>query len=361
MKKIKILHIIPTLNAGGAEKTVVELVKFCDPEIFVSEILCLKAGGFWEEELLRSGASVTVIGHSRLPIIFNFFKIINFIKKSSPDIVQTHLFGADVYGRLTARLAGVKNIISTEQNVNLSEGKFKKLAKYFTSKLAVAIVAVSEAIKQYLINGEGVAEKKIIIINNGVEIEKFLNQNREYNNNRPLVIGSIGRLTRQKGFDYLLEAMAKIDGAKCLIAGDGEERNILAEKINKFGLSEKVELVGLKKDVPGFLASLDVFVLPSRWEGFGIVILEAGLSGLPVIASRVDGILEIITDNQDGLLFTPGNAEELAGKIKRLLSNSAERAYLGKNLQQKIQEKFSIQKIVKQYEALYLQVLDKKL
>jgi|WetSurMetagenome_2_1015567.scaffolds.fasta_scaffold03437_8 glycosyltransferase involved in cell wall biosynthesis len=359
-KKIKILHIIPTLAAGGAEKTVVELVKFIDREVFDVQVLCLRAGGFWEEELRSAKVPYAIIGNLRRPIIFNFFKIIKFIRVAKPDIVHTHLFGADFYGRLAARLAGVKNIISTEQNLNLSEGKFKKLAKYFTAKLAIKIVAASGAIKKYLIEQEGVPADKIEVIYNGVEIEKFLKQNREYNNNRQLVIGSIGRLTHQKGFDYLLEAMVKIDGVKCLIAGVGEEKNSLAEKIKELGLSEKVELVGLKKDVSDFLASLDVFVLPSRWEGFGIVILEAGLSGLPVIASRVDGILEIIDDGQNGLLFMPGNTEELVDKIKSLLVNPAERARLGKNLQQKIQEKFLIQKIVKQYEALYLQVLNKK-
>jgi glycosyltransferase involved in cell wall biosynthesis len=350
-KKIKILHIVPSLLPGGAEKMAVELAKFSDRDLFEVEFLCLRAGGLWEEALRQAQVPFTVIGTLKWPIIFNLFKIIKFIRVSAPDIVHTHLFGADFYGRICARLAGVKKIISTEQNLNWNESWFKKIAKFFTAKLAVKIVAASGAIKKYLIEQEGVPAEKIAVIYNGVEIEKYLNNRRDYSN--VLRIGSVGRLTKQKGFDYLVRAAADIPKVEFVIAGTGEEENILQEEINKLGLSGRVKLIGVQKDVSGFLKTLDIFVLPSRWEGFGIVILEAGLSGLPVIASRLDGILEIISDGQDGLLFEPDQVGDLTDKLKKLLINNEERAYLGKNLQQKVKDKFDIKKIVRQYEELY--------
>ncbi|MDD4902451.1 MAG: glycosyltransferase [Patescibacteria group bacterium] len=355
--KIKILHIVPSLLPGGAEKMAVDLAKFADRGLFSVEVLCLRAGGIWEEELRRAQIPFTVIGSLRHPIIFDFFKIVGFIRAFSPDIVQTHLFGADFYGRLAAKLAGVKRIISTEQNLNWNENWLKKIAKYWTAKLAVKIVAASGAIKKYLIDQEGVEAGKIEVIYNGVEIEKFLNNSRAYEATSP-VVGTIGRLTRQKGFDYLLKSVANIPEIEVLIAGEGEERESLLQGIKELGLERRVKLVGVRKDVAGFLNSLDIFVLPSRWEGFGIVILEAGLSGLPVIASGVDGILEIISDNEDGLLFAPGNSEDLAAKLKKLLSDPAERARLGKNLQRKVADKFDIKKTVKQYEELYQKIMN---
>ena len=358
MKKIKILHIIPSLLPGGAEKMAALLAEFSNPEKFSIGILCLKAGGLWEEKLIKQGIPVTIVGSLNRPIIFDFFKIVKAIKNFSPDIVHTHLFGGDFYGRICARLAGVKKIISTEQNVNFSEGKLRKLAKFLTSLLAIRIVAASKAIKKYLIADEGVAPEKIEVIYNGVETDKFSPLARDYKpSGRPLVVGSIGRLTEQKGFDYLLEALAKIKEVECLIAGEGEEKENLEKKIKMLGLDRRVKLVGLQKDVPQFLRSLDVFVLPSRWEGFGIVLLEAGLSGLPIIASRVDGILEIIEDGLNGWLFEKGNVEELADKLKKILAEPAARARLGKNIREKVLDKFEIKKIVKQYEDLYLKIL----
>jgi glycosyltransferase involved in cell wall biosynthesis len=355
-KKIKILHIIPSLLPGGAEKMAVELAKFADREIFDVSVLCLRAGGFWEEELREARVPFMVIGSLKRPIILDFFKIVRFIRAAGPDIVHTHLFGADFYGRLAARLGGVKRIISTEQNLNWNENWLKKIAKHWTSKLAVRIVAASGAIKKYLIEQEGVEAEKIEVIYNGVEIDKFFNNNRNYETAAPLV-GSIGRLSKQKGFDYLIKAMANITEIKAVIGGEGEEKNTLANEINELGLERRVELAGLQKDAATFLNSLDIFVLPSRWEGFGIVILEAGLSGLPVLASRVDGILEIISDGEDGLLFDPGDVDALSAKLQKLLTEPAERARLGKKLQQKVIEKFDIRKIVKQYEELYKKII----
>jgi len=355
-KKIKILHILPSLLPGGAEKMAVELAKLCDRDQFEIEVLCLRTGGLWEYELHEAEVPFTVIGSLQHPIIFDFFKIIKFIRASQPDIVHTHLFGADFYGRLAAKLAGVKKIISTEQNLNLNESGLKKIAKKWTAKLANRIVASSEAIKKYLIEREGVPAEKIEVIYNGVEVEKFLNLSRNYRVSRP-VVGSVGRLSRQKGFNYLIKAAAEIPDIQVSIAGVGEKKASLIRQIIALGLEKQIHLAGLQKDTAAFMNGLDIFVLPSRWEGFGIVILEAGLSGLPVIASRVDGILEIIEDGKDGILFDPGDVADLVAKVKKLLADPAERERLGKNLQQKVRDKFDIKKIVKQYEDLYHRIL----
>ena len=353
--KIKILHIIPSLLPGGAEKMMVDLARFTNRELFSVEVLCLRTGGFWEDELRQAGVPFTVLGSLRRPIIFDFFKLVRFIRAAAPDIVHTHLFGADFYGRLAASFAGVKKIISTEQNLNWNENWLKKIAKRCTAGLAQKIIAASGAIKEYLINEEGVLENKIEVIPNGVELDKFINKSREYEVGEPIV-GSIGRLSPQKGFDFLLEAAADIPGLKVLIAGEGGEKQILEKIAANLDITGRVRLVGVQKDVPVFLESLDIFVLPSRWEGFGIVLLEAGLSGLPVIASRIDGIAEIIKDGENGILFEPGNVAELAEKLKKLLADPAERARLGKNLQQRVAAEYDIKKIVKRYEAVYQKI-----
>lgn len=358
MPKIKIMQLIPTLGLGGAERVVVDLAKNLDREKFSVKVVCLKSLGELAADLSAAGISVELLGRPSAPIIFSFFKLIKFLKRERPDIVHTHLFGADFYGRLAARLAGVKIIVSTEHNLNFAEGFLKKIAKSATGRLANSIIAVSSAVKDYLIKKEGISANKIKVIYNGVAAEKFLYPERNYQRAGTLTIGAIGRLTRQKGFDYLIKAVAQVNGDwQCLIAGDGEEKEKLFGLIKSLSLENKIKLIGWEKNTPEFLKKLDIFVLPSRWEGLGIVILEAGASGLPVIASNIDGIKELISDNQDGLLFPGGDETKLAEKIKFLLEQPAERKRLGENLRQKVNANFSAKKMAAEYEQLYLKIL----
>ncbi|MDD5031628.1 MAG: glycosyltransferase [Patescibacteria group bacterium] len=361
-KKIKIIHIIPTLDLGGAEKLLVDIVKNLDKEKFESKVVCLKRFGFWGMELKREGIPLILAGGDKKLGLFVFLKLVKILKKEKPDIIHTHLFGADIFGRLAGRLAGVKVIVSTEHNLNYQESFLKKILKKSTAGLATSVIAVSRAVKDYAVKFEGADRNKTEIIYNGVEAKRFLNKNRDYHNEKKeIVVGSVGRLTKQKGFDGLITALAKTDKkVKCFIAGDGAERKRLEKLIKKLNLSGRVELAGWQKDVSEFLNSLDIFVLPSRWEGFGIAILEAGLAGLPVIASGVDGIKEIIEDGQDGLLFGKEDVSGLAEKINYLIERPRERERLGLNLQDKVKEKFAIEKIVKEYEDLYLRLLSEQ-
>ncbi len=359
MNKVKVLHIIHALHGGGAERFAVALVKNLDRDKFEAEVVCLRDEGNWRKELNDRGIKITVLGGIRGLSFLSFFKLWRAVKNSAPAIVHTHLFWGDFFGRIAAKLAGVKIIVSTEQNLNYSEGLLKRLGKMMTARLANVIVAISLAVKNYAMQNEGAKEKQIVIIPNGLEVEKFLNNSRAYDqDNRELLIGSIGRLVRQKGFDCLIRAMAGVSGqVKCLIAGEGEKRTELQKLIDRLKLAEKAKLVGWQDDVKKFLDGLDIFVLPSRWEGLGMVILEAGLAGLPVIGSKVDGIAEIIADGEDGLLFESGNAAELAEKIKSLRDDQSERMRLGKNLQKKVAADYSIERITRQYEALYFKIL----
>jgi len=359
MKKIKIIYIIPTLDMGGAERLVVDIIKNLNSDKFFVKIICLKRFGAWGLELKNSGVPLILLGQKRRVSLFSLIKLIKILKQEQPDIVHTHLFGADVYGSLAARLAGVKYLVSTEHNLNYDEGFIKSVVKIFIDKLFNKIIAVSNSVKNYIVKVYRAEAKKIMVIYNGVEINNFFQtENRLDNakNNRKMIIGSIGRLTKQKGFEYLIEAVAKLAerNIECLIAGDGELKKELETKVKKLGLDDKIKFLGWQKDIKSFLNKLDIFILPSLWEGFGIAILEAGSAGLPVIASKVDGIKEIIEDSVDGLLAKPANGDELAQKIEFLLRDEKLAGDLANNLQTKIKNNFNIQKIAASYEELYL-------
>ncbi len=365
MKKIKIIYIIPALDFGGAERIIVDIIKNLNQEKFIVKIICMKRSGFWGIELKNYGISLILLGQKNGTSLTSLIRLIKILKQENPDIVHTHLFGADFYGSIAARLAGIKYVVSTEHNLNYSEGKIKSIIKIFISKLFNNIIVVSGAVKIYIMKNYFVKAEKILIIYNGIDVNKFsqsLNVNNQVKKNKNIIIGSIGRLVKQKGFEYLIKAIDKLSdqNIECLIAGDGESKFLLQEKIKKLGLENKVKLLGWQKDIKSFLNKIDIFVLPSLWEGFGIVILEAGLFKVPVIASRVDGIVEIIEDKKDGLLVTSANSDELAEKIKYLLKNEKFKKELANNLYIKVKNNFIIQKIIIQYEQYYENLLLKK-
>ncbi|MDO9399659.1 MAG: glycosyltransferase [bacterium] len=359
-QKIKIIYIIPTLNIGGAERLVIDIAKNLNQEKFIVKIICMKRFGIWEQELKDSGIQLILLGQKRGCSFFSLIKLIRILKKECPDIVHTHLFGADFYGSIATRLVGIKYLVSTEHNFNYSEGLIRKIIKMFISKLFNNIIAVSEAVKNYVIKDYCVKSKKILVIYNGVDVNKFFQHFKKRENvkeNRNIVIGSVGRLVEQKGFKYLIEAVNKLSSQnidiECLIAGDGELKTVLLEKVKKLGLENKIKFLGSQKDIKSFLNKIDIFILPSLWEGFGLVILEAGLAGLPVIVSKVGGIVEIIEDKKDGLFVNPANSDDLAQKIKDLIEHKEFRDELAINLQTKVKNNFTIQNTVAQYEQYY--------
>jgi len=350
-KRIKVLHIIPTLDMGGAERLVTDLCLRLDKQRFEPVILCFKRGGQWEQELRQAGIKVIVLKKRFKFDPINLFDLWCVIRKEKPMLVHTHL-GGDIFGRLFAGLSGL-TVISTEHNLNKDESFVMRMAKGVSAMYVSAIIAVSKAVAVDVAKRYAIPKEKIHVIYNGIDISRF---ETAHIFSRPQVrIGSIGRLAPQKGFDCLIDAMAmlKEENIECEIAGTGQLREYLEKKINTYNLSKLIKLIGIQKDVPKFLQSLDMFILPSRWEGLGIVILEAGATGLPVIATRVDGIREIINDGVDGLLVEPDNPSDLADKIKSLLDKPDRAKAMADRLQAKVREHFTIDNMIKKYERLY--------
>jgi glycosyltransferase involved in cell wall biosynthesis len=353
-RKIKILHLIPTLDKGGAERLLVDLTKKIDKEKFDVEVLSLTTLGKWGFELKKSDISVASLGKKSKGSIFVFWKLYQVLKNKKPDILHTHLFGADLYGLLAGRMAKIPYIISTEHNLNFSESLLRRFIKKKLAPKMDKIIAVSDAVKEYL-HKEGVNTDHVKVVYNGIDASRFIPKDVG-DDSRGFIIGSIGRLTLQKDYKTLIEAMVILKDEKisCLLAGKGSEKKNLEKLVEKNNLLNKFMFLGVVDAVPEFLGKLDMFVLPSRWEGFGLVILEAGASKLPVVASDVDGIKEIIRNNHNGLLFKAGDAGDLAKKIKELISNKEKRERLAKELYKNTKDNFSIDKMVKKYEKIYL-------
>lgn len=361
-KRIKILYISPTLASGGAERLTLDLIENLDKEIFSPSLLLFAGQGFFYSEALTKRIKVKSLKKKFIIDPLNFYAIYKHIKKLKPDIVHTQM-GADFYGRLAAKLAGVKIIVSTEHNVLSNYTPLISFLKRKTASWSNKTICVSRAIqddmsKQYR---GGVP---LELIYNGINIEKFSQIKRKPLNDKEIVFGSLGRLSEQKNYSLLIQAVAQIKSDvkfKFKIAGEGILKSALLKEIELAQVADKVELVGVKDDVPKFLQELDFFVLPSKWEGLGIVLLEAGLARLPVLASGTGGILEIIEDKKTGITFENNNVLDLVKKIEYFLDKNNRNILdnLGENLYTKVINDFAISKLIKKYEQVYLELIKK--
>lgn len=296
------------------------------------------------------------------------------------DVVHTHTSKAGILGRLAAHRAGCRHIIHTPHgSVHLPQSNIpgipnisilKRLllfAEYWAGRRTTCIVSLSNAEREHFIKQRLGAASNTHVIYNGIDLQRFSPQPRDDTKATRLrygmdddgvLVASAGRLTAEKGHHLAVEAMAKIaDREVCrkfalVIAGDGPERNALETAIRNSGLEQRVMLTGFVDDMPGLLAAADLFVLPSHYEGFGLAAVEAMAAGLPVIASRVGGIPEIITDGVDGFLFERGNVGELAQHLSLLAADRIRRQDIGQKAAVRAQA-FSVTTMCEAYYALY--------
>jgi glycosyltransferase involved in cell wall biosynthesis len=362
-EKIKLVHILPSLDRGGAEKIVVDLLCRLDRDKFAPELILFRHGGFWEKKLAENNIPVTILEKRHFFDWRNFRPLLQALRAIQPVIVHTHL-GGDIYGRLAARLLKVPIIITTEHNVNYHEPTYLSLVKRWTATWVDKIIAVSQAVRSDMNVRYRLKAERTAVIYNGLDFQEFY-QNRllaakkGLKGGKPLIIGTMGRLSPQKGHLSLIEAarIAKSRNWLIKIAGRGEQEAILKKAIKSAGLEENIQLVGTVDRPAEFLKSLDIFIFPSLWEGLGIAVLEAAASGLPIIASRADGLREIL-DDTNSLGFPPGDAVALAAQIDWLSGHYYEPSVQEKALaaQELVRQKFSLEESVRAYEKIYEQL-----
>lgn len=355
--------MIPTLQFGGAERLVVEIARRIDAAQFDLSVVTIVAGGPLAETLRAVQVPyVTFTKTSRfgLRLVWQLYQL---FRRERPDIVHTHLFGADAWGKIAAWLARVPVVVSTEHNTWYDESSVKHRMKGMFARLSDRIIAISRAVAQYMVREEHVPEKKISIIRNGVDVDAFVSLPMpQPRTGMPVRFLSIGRLEPQKGFDILLEACSLIREAawSLTIVGAGSQLSSLQEQARALAIDQKVQFYGTTDTVAAVMGEHDVFVLPSRWEGLGLVVMEAMAAGRAVIATRVGGVPESIEHGKTGFLVAPENSQELADALRFAIERRDDMARLGGAARAYAQENCTIGQMVRSYEALYRELLAAK-
>jgi len=364
-KKAKILYVITQSSWGGAQKYVFDLAMGFKEEF---EVLVAFGGeGQLQERLQQAGIRTNRLKNLVREIhpwrdLLGWWEIYRLIRKEQPDIVHTNSSKVEILGNLAAWLAGTKKIVFTAHGFVFNEelGFCKKFFFVFWEKLAGIlanqIICVSDFDKRSALKNRIVSKKKLYVIHNGIEIskEKMLCAKRE---DDKIIIGTIANFYRNKGLEFLVQAAAKLNeklpNLEFWVAGDGGERQSIETIIEKYQL-DNFKLLGFQERQYDFLRQLDIFVLPSLKEGLPYVILEALLLGLPVVASRVGGIPEIITDGENGFLVEPKNVQMLAEKIEILLKNGQLRAKFAQRGQDRVRTHFSLERMIRETKDVYL-------
>ena len=383
--KKKILYLITKSSWGGAGRYVYDLATNIPQKDF-EVVVTLGGKGELKNKLEEKNIRTVTILTLQRNIAFwgeikAFLNLVKIILKERPDILHTNSSKAGALGTLAGCIARTPKIIFTAHGWAFNEERsfFSRTAITFLHWLTVMLshktIAVSDQTKKQALKKMPFVKNKLIVIHNGIKEnplkEKFLAQKEIFPKGIPknipsdtLWFGTISELHKNKGLDYMISAIGKISRSDLdiqgsprvvlgnkksfvfVIIGDGEEKEQLNKLIEKEGLQDIVFLAGYKENASSLLKAFDVFTLTSRTEAFPYVPLEAGLAELPVIASRVGGIPEIVSKNC-GILVKPGSIDEITQSIVQLLENYEKRKNYGKNLKKYVLQNFSTQKMVK--------------
>lgn len=367
-KKIKILHLIASVGIGGAERVLLTLLKNIDRKKF-DIVLGIFTNQRKDKDLLWTECEKLhiTLEQIRFKNPYDFLQILHIYriaKKHHPDIMHTHGYKTNILGFLVAKLSGIPIIttvhglysirIKTEIPLQLS----LMLLRYFNRVIAVSDYITAE------LKRKKVPSKKIITIRNvpADNIEIYPLNTSVFReeigiSSSTKIIGFVGRLEQVKGCDQLIQAVSKIHSTNlefCLVVvGEGPERESLDFLVRKLGLRNNVHFCGFRNDPINVFQSLDLFVLPSLSEGIPLALLEAMSLGVPVVATHVGGVPEVIKNRLNGILVPPKDPEALAEAIVESLSRPHETAKRGLEAKKTIANGFNTEKWIEEIQNIY--------
>jgi sugar transferase (PEP-CTERM/EpsH1 system associated) len=360
-KKINILFVILSLEIGGMEQVVADLIRHVDPEQFTPVVACLEALGPIATELSKQGVTVVLVGKMTPMLSFAYpDKLVKLIRDYRIDVVHVHS-GCWHKAALAARLCGIRNVIYTEHGRIFPDNKAVMLLDRLYAPLTRHVVVVSDNLAEYMCSVVGIPSKKISVIINGIDVERFRIARCPSTTDDNLRIGIIARLAPVKDIATLVRAMAIVNQHNphllLSIVGDGPERGHLELLVNDLGLSPVVTFHGFRRDIPEVLRKIDIFTLCSLSEGTSITLLEAMASGKPVVVTNVGGNPAIVEQGVNGFLVPAGEPESLAQALLKLADDPALRQSMAAANINKVTEHYSIQAMARHYEALYREAL----
>ncbi len=379
-RKQKILYVITKSNLGGAQKYVYDLATSLPKESFDVAVVCGGSGPLVD---MLAKANIRVIPIKSLSRDINlggdsrsFFELISIFRREKPDVIHVNSSKVGGLGAVAGRIARIPRIVFTCHGWAFNEERSAvalaviQFFSWLTVMFSHMTITVSnrdfvDGLRMPLTKG------RLILVHNGIRNPEFKDRMTAQTYIRDLarkngveipktslLMGAIGELHKNKGYEYMFRAFAearKIRSSpyRLLVMGEGEEKENLKKLIEELDLETDVSLLGFVKDAPTYLTAFDAFALTSIKEGLPYVVIEAGYAGLPVVATNVGGVREIIEDMRTGILVQTRKPDDIAQGLTFLVNETEKSKQFGAALKEKVQKEFSMEKMVRETVAVY--------
>lgn len=373
-KRINILHFLSLAEIGGTELMVYSLIKSLDKERFNNQVCFLEAKGPLTYHYQHLGIKTHHLNFSKRNFLISLIKLFRLLKRDKFDMLNIYGLRAHVIGRVLGRLAGARVIIGGLHS-QISSDKGNGLVRYaglyldkLTFPLLTAYIANNKTSIDYMAEN-GFDTGKIKYIPNGIELDEFRRPTDKLKTHKTLpfkvdsnsvIITCVANLRPLKNHIMLLKGITPIlkenHDLKLLLVGGGDTQKEVLNYIDRHNFQDSIFLLGVRNDVPEILSISDIFVLTSLWEGMPGSIMEAMAAGLPVVATNVGDIKELVDDGKNGFLVEVGDIDGLSKKIKILLEDKRLRKQMGQEGSKKIDD-YSLGKMVTRTEQYYLDIL----
>jgi glycosyltransferase involved in cell wall biosynthesis len=384
MRKIKVAQVITRMDWGGSPDVLRILCQNLDQERYELRLFIGRTANPTQktESFFRDYHDrITFIPELKREVdpwddLIAFCRLLRIFKREKFDIVHTHTAKAGALGRLAGRLAGVPVIIHTPHGHNFY-GYFNR----FNSRMIIIIerilagitdkiIALTNLEKWDYLRFKVAGGEKTVLVYMGLELDEFSPRNSDRIkaglniSDQEKIVGYVGRLEYIKGAQFFVEAarlcLEKNASLRFILVGEGSLREKLQRKVISWGLKDKIEFCGWRDDVPDMMSVMDILVLPSLNEAVGIVLIEAQSLGVPVVASKVGGIPEIVKDKETGILVSPGDPGAIAGAVIELLSDPRRMRDMSEAAKNWVSDRFKAEKMVKTLSAIYQEELKEK-
>jgi glycosyltransferase involved in cell wall biosynthesis len=374
-RPIRVLQLITSLERGGAENHLLALLTHADRRAFELETAVLSGEGELVPVFRTAGIPVHLLKARNRFDPLALGRLGRLLREGHFDILHSHLFRADIYAGLAVARLGERRplLVSTRHNDDrFFLNPFVGLVHYGVSARQDLIIAISDHIARFTVSRGVRHPERVRRVYHGLEppVTKALEREGQHIRQElgigpdEFLVGNVGRLALQKGQRHLIAAMPllleRVPRARAIIAGGGDLEDYLRDLASEIGVANRVHVLGPRKDVPALMHAIDVFVMPSIWEGFGLVLLEAMAAGRPIVASRVATIPEVVADGESGILVPAGDPLALATALAELAEQPDVAARMGEAGRERLRKQFSVEKMVGDTELLYRELFDER-
>ncbi|HZU37761.1 MAG TPA: GT4 family glycosyltransferase PelF [Gemmataceae bacterium] len=366
-----VCQVLHTMVVGGAEVLAARLARqLCESYRFV--FVCLDDLGKLGEELRKDGFPVHVLGRRPGLDWRCAWRLGRLLRREQVALIHAHQYTPFLYALLARIVYRRPPILFLEHGRHYPDQPRRKrrIANRLLPRRSDRIVAVGEAVRQALIDIEGFPPERVARIYNGIDLSAYEDNNLQRQQTRrdlgaeseDVLIALVARLDYLKDHATAIRTMARLaprcPRAKLLLVGEGPQRPHIEEAIRALNVSTQVQLLGYRRDIPQVLAAADIFLLTSISEGIPLTVIEAMAAGLPVVATRVGGLAEVVEEGRSGWLVPTGDDAALAEALEKLARDPAKRAEMGKQGRTRALDLFSESRMVAEYDALYRRMLD---